>query len=518
MGTLLVLTIAYMSLRDLLGLRRKEDTGTGPGAAESPASDSGHPTGRIGKYEIVEKIGSGGFGTVYKGWDPLIRRHVAIKTCEVGNKDVRNRFFREAQLAGSLQHPNITMIYEFGFEGDVPFMIQEFLPGEDLDRLIKRGAPLSPDDKLRILIGIALGLEYAHKAGVMHRDVKPANVRVLENLSVKIMDFGIAKSVDPADDITQTGITVGSSSYMSPEQIGGDAVDFRTDIFSFGVLAYELLSGGKPFRNENLFMLLEQIVKEDPPPLAEAAPDVPPALIAVVERAMAKKPEDRFASARELRDALVAVQQQFASRNDVLPQSLQIPLPHDEAGRLTALARLEILDTEPEPEFDDLTLLASQLCGTPIAAISFVDRDREWFKSKVGMPETAALPRFLAFAAHAIASRDVFVVPDAAADPRFSTNPLVADGRGIRFYAGASLLTPEGFAVGALSVLDRVPRELAAREIAALRALSRQVMAQLELKQRRRLEREQSGEKLILEVAGLEERAPAAAPPPVKLQ
>lgn len=501
-----------MPLRDLFGRKKREDTGSRPGPAEGSSSHAAHPTGRIGKYEIVEKIGSGGFGTVYKGWDPLIRRHVAIKTCEVGNKDIRNRFFREAQLAGSLQHPNITMVYEFGFEGEVPFMVQEFLPGEDLDRLIKGNAPLTTDDKLRILIGIALGLEYAHKAGVMHRDIKPANVRVLENRSVKIMDFGIAKSVDPADDITQTGITVGSSSYMSPEQIGGDAVDFRTDIFSFGVLAYELLSGGKPFRDENLFLLLEQIVKENPRPLAEAAPDLPPALVAIVERAMSKRPDDRFASTREMRDSLVAVQQQFASAKDGLPESLEIPLSDDESGRLAALARLEILDTDPEPEFDDLALLASQLCDTPIALISFVDRDREWFKSKVGISESS-FPRLLAFGAHVIASRDVFVVPDAAVDGRFSSNPLVTDGHGVRFYAGAPLLTPEGFAVGALCVIDRVPREVAGVRVDALRALSRQVMAQLELKRRRRLDREQSGEKLILEVAGLSDRAPVAALP-----
>jgi serine/threonine protein kinase len=364
---------------------------------------------------------------------------------------------------------------------------------------------------LRILLGVAFGLEYAHKAGVIHRDIKPANVRVLENQSVKIMDFGIAKSVDPADDITQTGITVGSSSYMSPEQIGGDTVDFRTDIFSFGVLAHELLSGSKPFQNENLFLLLEQIVKEEAPPLAEIAPDVSPPMIAIVERAMQKRPEDRFASARDLRDALVAVQKQLAM-NGGPPDALEIPLPDDETGRLAALARLEILDTEPEQEFDDLTLLASRLCGTPIALISFVDRDREWIKSKVGISESS-FPRLLAFCAHAITSRDVFVVPDVAADGRFSRNPLVTDELGVRFYAGAPLLTPEGFAVGALGVIDRVARELSGAQIEALRALSRQVMAQLELKWRRRVDREQSGEKLILEVAGLSDQAPAAAPP-----
>jgi serine/threonine protein kinase len=495
-----------MTLRELFG-RKKPAPGE-----EAPPPNNQRSTGRIGKYEIVEKIGAGGFGTVYKGWDPLIRRYVAIKTCEVGNKDIRNRFFREAQLAGGLQHPNITMIYEFGFEGDVPFMVQEFLSGEDLDRIIKTNCgALSPQDKLRILLGVAFGLEYAHKAGVIHRDIKPANVRVLENQSVKIMDFGIAKSVDPADDITQTGITVGSSSYMSPEQIGGDTVDFRTDIFSFGVLAHELLSGSKPFQNENLFLLLEQIVKEEAPPLAEIAPDVSPPMIAIVERAMQKRPEDRFASARDLRDALVAVQKQLAM-NGGPPDALEIPLPDDETGRLAALARLEILDTEPEQEFDDLTLLASRLCGTPIALISFVDRDREWIKSKVGIPESS-FPRLLALCAHAITSRDVFVVPDVAADGRFSRNPLVTDELGVRFYAGAPLLTPEGFAVGALGVIDRVARELSGAQIEALRALSRQVMAQLELKWRRRVDREQSGEKLILEVAGLSDQAPAAAPP-----
>jgi hypothetical protein len=324
------------------------------------------------------------------------------------------------------------------------------------------------------------------------------------------MDFGIAKSVDPADEITQTGITVGSSSYMSPEQIGGDTLDFRTDIFSFGVLAYELLSGRKPFRNDNLFLLLEQIVKEDPRPLSESSPDIPGSLAAIVERAMAKKPEDRFASARELRDALVAVQQQLAAAQGGLPHSQEIPLPDDESGRLAALARLEILDTEPEQEFDDLTLLASQLCGTPAALISFVDRDREWFKSKVGISETS-FPRPIAFGAHAIMGRDVFVVPDAAADSRFSRNPLVADERGVRvrFYAGAPLLTPEGFAVGTLCVLDRQPREVRPEQIASLRALARQVMDQLELRRRRRTEKEQSGEKLILEVAGLADRGPA---------
>jgi len=490
-----------MTLRELFGRFRKEDTGV---PTDDPSANDGKEprTGTIGKYDIIEKIGSGGFGTVYKAWDPVIKRHVAVKTCEVGNKDIRNRFFREAQLAGGLQHPNITLVYEFGFEGDVPFLVQEFLSGEDLDRMIKAGAALTLQDKLKIMLGIAFGLEYAHKAGVMHRDIKPANVRVLDNQSVKIMDFGIAKSVDASGDITMTGITVGSSSYMSPEQIGGDTIDFRTDIFSFGILAYELLSYEKPFRNENLFQLLEQIVKEDPVPLSEVAPELPRALVDVVEKAMAKQPEDRFASAKDLRNALIAVQQQIPSGETEADHLHTVWHPADDSVRLRALERFEILDTEPDPAFDDLARLAAELCAAPFAVISFVDSTREWFKSRVGISRTD-VPRESSFGAHTIRQRGVLELPDACMDERFAANPLVAADRTCRFYAGAPLTTGEGFPVGTIAVLDVVPRELSRRQLENLRAIARQVVAQLELRRLRRSDREQSGEKLILEAAGL---------------
>lgn len=499
-----------LKLKDVLFGRKKRDDDGIVHPADAPGAEGmDRSTGTIGKYEIVEKIGSGGFGTVYKAWDPVIKRHVAIKTCEVGSKDIRNRFLREAQLAGGLQHPNITLVYEFGFEGDVPYMVQEFLSGEDLDRLIKRGAPLTLQDKLKIMIGVVFGLEYAHKAGIMHRDIKPANVRVLDTQSVKIMDFGIAKSVEPADDITQTGITVGSSSYMSPEQIGGDSVDFRTDIFSFGVLAYELLASRKPFQNENLFLLLEQIVKEPPEPLVELAPDLPLPLVLLVARAMEKKPEDRFQSAKELRNALVAVQQEIAPAEAALADALTAERPQTEAARLLALERLKILDTGPEQEFDELAGLASQVCGTAFAFISFVDRDREWYKSAIGLSERE-VPRILAFSTGSMLRRDVWVVPDLASDARFADNPLVAGDPNLRFYAAAPLLTPEAFTVGMLCVLDRKPRELSPSQLNGLRALARQVMALVELKRLRRSGRELSSENLMLEVAGLSDRVPSS--------
>ena len=205
--------------------------------------------GSIGKYQIVEPIGSGGFATVFKAWDPVIKRAVAIKMCKVGS-ELHARFFQEAELAGRLQHPNITTIYECGVEDDVPYIVQELLSGEDLSALIARREAIPLAEKIRILVGVALGLEYAHHAGVIHRDIKPANIRLLESGAVKIMDFGIAKAIGAPSGLTGPGVTVGSSSYMSPEQVSGDPVDFRTDIFSFGVgrLRALQLSAGVPRR------------------------------------------------------------------------------------------------------------------------------------------------------------------------------------------------------------------------------------------------------------------------------
>ncbi len=474
-------------------------TGGGP----DPSGNSGPgetAVGRkIGKYDIVSKIGAGGFGTVYEAFDPLIQRKVAIKTCEVGSPEIRARTFQEAQLAGRLQHPNITTVYEFGVEGDVPYIVQEFLPGEDLDRLIARGEPALLADKLKVLVGVALGLEYAHKAGVMHRDIKPANIRVLEGYAIKIMDFGIAKSSNQETDITKAGVAVGSAGYMSPEQICGDPVDHRTDIFSFGLLAYELLTRQKAFRNENLFKLLEMVVKEEPLPLEEFAPETPPAVAEIVRRCMRKDPAERFETARELRDALLEVHEQIPSTPPTASHPL---LPPDETSRLAALLRFEILDSDPEPEFDDVARLAALVCETPIALVTFIDGERQWFKSRVGL-DASETPREHALCAYAILGRDVFVIPDMAADERSSKNPMVTGPMKLRFYAGAPLVTPDGHAIGTICVLDRVPRELQEAQLEALRALARQSVSLLELRRRLRFDRGRSGEALVREASGI---------------
>jgi serine/threonine protein kinase len=473
--------------------------------AEAPVRKS--IGGTIGKYEIVGRIGSGGFGTVFEAWDPVIKRRVAIKVCDAG-RDIQARFLKEAELAGRLQHPNITTVYDCGMEGETPFMVQELLGGEDLSELMGRGEEIELVEKIKILIGIAVGLEYAHRSGVVHRDIKPANIRILENRMVKIMDFGIARALDAPSSLTGAGVTVGSSCHMAPEQVCGDPVDGRTDMFSFGVLAFELLCSQKPFASENLFQLLEMIVKDDPEvALSRRAPDLPIELVALVERAMRKRPEDRFPSMRELMAALLAAYPGVAMPLD--PAEVSTPVSESEARRLKAVGRYAILDTAPEAAFDDLARLASQICATPFAMVSMVGRDRQWSKASVGdLARQSA--RQEAFCSHTILGRDVLVVPDARVDVRFRENPAVRGEPHLRFYAGAPLLTPDGYAVGTLCVLDREPRELSLEQRQALRVLAAQVVAQLELRRHRSREAESSGEKLLLEVSGLSD------PPAVK--
>jgi hypothetical protein len=356
---------------------------------------------------------------------------------------------------------------------------------------------------------VSLGLEYAHRAGVVHRDVKPANVRVLENGAVKIMDFGIAKAMGAQTNLTGQGIAVGSMGYMSPEQIAGDPVDARSDVFSFGVLAYELFSFQQPFRNENLFRLLEMIVKEEAHPLIDIAPDLPPGIIAVVERAMRKKPEERYASMTDLRRDLVAAHQ--AALTDAAPGP---GLRSDAPRRQKALERYRILDTPPEPEFDELAVLAARTCDVPWAWISLANGEREWIKSSVGvsvkeLPLAAAVDDahpFVGLTAATIAGEEILVVDDAREDKRFREHPLVAGDPHLAFYAGAPLRTPEGVTIGALAVMDREPRTITDEQLGGLRVVARQVVAQMELRHLRLSDRQASGERMILEAAGLAER------------
>ena len=296
---------------------------------------------KIGKFDVIRKIGQGGFGVVHEGRDPLIKRRVAIKTCSTQDEQIRKRFFREAEIAGNLHHPNIVTVYDLGLEEGVPYLVQEFLSGEDLDRKLKRGEIIPELTKLDYLCEIAQGLEYAHSQGVVHRDIKPANVRVLEDNSIKIMDFGIAKLASAETHLTHTGVALGTAGYLPPEQIRGEKVDHRADIFAYGVLAYELLSGKRPFRADNLSAILYRIIAEDPEPLDSAWPACPPRLAALVARCLAKDADGRHSSFTPLLAELRAIREDIGSGK--IPRPLPDDAPTAEFETLPTVQELETL-------------------------------------------------------------------------------------------------------------------------------------------------------------------------------
>jgi len=254
----------------------------------------------IGKYEVIEQIAVGGFGIIYKGWDPFIKRKVAIKMCATPDDEVRQRFQQEAQFVGNLVHRNITLVFDYGVEDQVPYIVQEFLSGYDLDELLKADVVSDEDTIISILIQVCEGLEFAHQRGIVHRDIKPSNIRVLEDGMVKIMDFGIAKSILAASKLTQTGIALGTAGYLAPEQIQGRTVDARTDVFAVGVVAYELVTGTRPFESATLSNVLYKILNEEPEYPSEVDGGCTEELQAVVQRCMAKEPTERYQTAAEL--------------------------------------------------------------------------------------------------------------------------------------------------------------------------------------------------------------------------
>ncbi len=254
----------------------------------------------LDKYQVLEKIGVGGFGVVYKAYDPFIKRAVAIKTCTSEDTEMRERFMREAEIAGNLHHRNIVTVYDFGFKDGVPYLVQEYLSGEDLDRKIKRREFLSLPEKLLYLVQIVRGLQYAHSRGVVHRDIKPANIRILEDDTAKIMDFGIAKLAHHDQALTQAGITLGTAAYLAPEQIRGAAFDARTDLFSFGILAYELFALERPFQGAEISAVFYKILNEPAPSLRDKAADCPEELERIVQRCLEKEPAKRYPGCSEL--------------------------------------------------------------------------------------------------------------------------------------------------------------------------------------------------------------------------
>jgi len=266
----------------------------------------------VGRYEIVKELGQGAMGIVYEAMDPKINRRLAIKTIRFSDefeeervKQVKERFLKEAEIAGQLSHPSIVSIYDVGEDYDLTYLAMEFLTGSDLVKYCKKGSLLPLKKALQIVNETADALDYAHNNGVIHRDVKPANIMLLKNGKISVTDFGIAKAISLSE--TKSGVVLGTPNYMSPEQINGQPIDGRSDIFALGVVLFELLTGRVPFRGKNMTNLLYNIIQTRQPSVREINPKVPKACEQIIDKALAKSPDKRFQRAGELANYLKAI-------------------------------------------------------------------------------------------------------------------------------------------------------------------------------------------------------------------
>ncbi len=253
------------------------------------------------RYELQQKIGEGGMARVYRGRDLRLNRQVAVKVLHshyAGDTGFLQRFHHEAQAAANLRHPNIVDVYDVGQDGDIHYIVMEYVPGSDLKALLMRNGPLPVEQAVPIAESIASGLEAAHRVGMIHRDVKPQNIIIGDGGQIKITDFGIAKS-KLSTAMTETGVTFGTADYISPEQARGLAASPQSDIYSLGITLYEMLTGRLPFTGDSSIAVAMQHVTAEPPPPRMYNPRIPPQLEALVLRALSKDPADRPASARE---------------------------------------------------------------------------------------------------------------------------------------------------------------------------------------------------------------------------
>ena len=293
--------------------------------------------GRVGKYELRHQIGRGAMGVVYEAFDTVIERQVALKMLRTDVfspeqlPDVRARFKREAHSAGRLSHPNIVTIFDYGEHEGAPYIAMDLMSGEELSRSLESGARMALPQVVRTMEQLLAALNYAHEAGVVHRDIKPSNVFVLRDGTLKVVDFGLARI--EASNLTETGTLLGTPAYMSPEQFLGLPVDARSDIFSAGVMLYQMLTGDRPFTGSPS-TIMQKVLRQNPVEPSALNPTLSAAWDTLVKRALAKKPDDRLQSARLFSESV-----RLVFENKPLPFAPD--LAEDATVRIDATVRLE---------------------------------------------------------------------------------------------------------------------------------------------------------------------------------
>ena len=316
---------------------------------------------RIGKYEVIELLGRGGMGLVYRAFDRQLNREVAIKTVTegfTGDHEMLERFYREAAKTGALKHPNIVIVHDLGEQDGFPYIVMEYLSGEPLDRLIQSRRQVALAFKLKIIEQVCYALGYAHRNDVIHRDVKPANVIVQPDGVAKLLDFGIARQEKYDGHLTRTGHVIGTIQYMAPERLKNEPFDGRSDIFSTGVMLYQVLTGQLPFTGD--YSIVQKLLSEKHPPLTNYLHEYPEALDGILDRALAKSPDDRYSTADEMGSELSSVadelkkeqvaewiqqaerlvqDEQYTTAREILLQLLKVESQHTVARQLMVVVQ-----------------------------------------------------------------------------------------------------------------------------------------------------------------------------------
>jgi beta-lactam-binding protein with PASTA domain/predicted Ser/Thr protein kinase len=363
---------------------------------------------RVGnRYELSGLLGRGGMAEVRMGHDLRLGRPVAVKRLRsdlAADPTFQARFRREAQAAASLNHPAIVSVYDSGEEPDstgqsIPYIVMEYVEGKTLREILREGRKVMPERALEVVADVLGALDYSHRAGIVHRDIKPANVMLTPNGSVKVMDFGIARAIaDSSATMTATAAVVGTAQYLSPEQARGEQVDARSDIYSTGCLLYELLTGRPPFVGDSPVSVAYQHVREEAQPPSAFDPQIPPAIDAITAKALAKRTEDRYQSAAEMRAdiqrALAGQQISAPAVTSEVTQAYMPLLPEPTQAMTTAMPATEPVDDHPTRRRLAYVLLGVAVLAVFVAAAIF---GREFFAKsdvpQVSVPNVVDLPR-----------------------------------------------------------------------------------------------------------------------------